>query len=152
MTNESVLMCSHMLAPIALQIGKRDTKIRFDRTHFVCMTLRFNVYAIIHLYTILPILFTARVCTCGKYDVTKVKAIYDTASASRHILYIKYMVQYDVISSHFSSSDEIQFGTVDITILHCCCIIRSIVNPSVFIMPSVFSYPIVLYYHPCFWI
>ena len=48
MTNESVLMCIHMLAPIALQIGKRDNKIRFDRTHLVCMTLRFNAYTIIH--------------------------------------------------------------------------------------------------------
>lgn len=97
MTNESVLMCIHMLAPIALQIGKRDNKIRFDRTHLVCMTLRFNVYIYIYIplytiYTILPILFTARVCTCGKYDVAKVKAIYDTVSASRHILYIEHMV------------------------------------------------------------
>lgn len=51
MTNESVLMCIHMLAPIALQIGKRDNKIRFDRTHLVCMTLRFNVYIYIYHYT-----------------------------------------------------------------------------------------------------
>ena len=34
----------------------------------------------------LPMSFKAHVCTCGKYDVETVKASYDTASASRHIL------------------------------------------------------------------